>query len=113
MIVLNANHTKRQGDDSYEAMKRHAKEKNYNFYCAVDENSLLANAFGGQATPHAFLFDGEINLAYKGAIADSYKSDDEVKEACLKETITNLGKGEKVTLGETKAVGCGIKRKVG
>ena len=52
---------------------------------AVDENSLLANAFGGQTTPHAFLFDGDMNLAYKGAIDDSYKSADEVKEAYLKE----------------------------
>lgn len=112
MIVVNSNHTKRDGDDSYEAMKTHAKEKNYNFYYAVDENSLLANAFGGQTTPHAFLFDGDMNLAYKGAIDDSYKSADEVKEAYLKEAITNLGNGEKVALTETNPVGCGIKRKV-
>lgn len=112
MIVVNSNHQKRNSDDSFEAMKSHAKEKNYNFYYAVDENSLLANSFGGQTTPHAFLFDGDMNLAYKGAIDDSYKSADEVNKAYLKEAIANLGMGEKVALPETKPVGCGIKRKV-
>lgn len=112
MIVLNSNHQKRSGDDSYDAMKSHAKEKNYNFYYAIDENSLLANAFGGQTTPHAFLFDSNMNLAYKGAIDDSYKSADEVNTAYLKDAIANLGSGEKVALSETKPVGCSIKRKV-
>lgn len=112
MIVVNSNHQKRSGDDSFEAMKSHAKEKSYNFYYALDENSLLANSFGGQTTPHAFLFNGDMNLAYKGAIDDSYKSAEEVKSAYLKEAIVSLGNGENVALSETKPVGCGIKRKV-
>lgn len=112
MIVVNSNHQKRNGDESFEAMKSHAKEKNYNFYYALDENSLLANNFGGQTTPHAFLFNGEMNLAYKGAIDDSYKSAEEVNKAYLKDAITNIGNGEKVVLSETKPVGCSIKRKM-
>ena len=111
MIVLNSNHQKRDGDDSYEAMKKHASEKGYNFYYAVDENSLLANSFGGQTTPHAFVFDGEMELVYKGAIDDSYKSADNVKQAYLKEAVASLGNGKKVALSETKPVGCSIKRK--
>lgn len=112
MVVVNSNHQKRSGDDSFEAMKEHATEKGYNFYYALDENSLLANAFGGQTTPHAFLFDGDLELAYKGAIDDSYKSAEEVNKAYLKDAISNLGNGEKVVLAETKPVGCSIKRKI-
>ncbi len=112
MIVVNSNHQKRNGDDSYEAMKEHASEKGYNFYYALDENSLLANPFGGQTTPHAFLFDAKMELVYKGAIDDSYKSADEVKQAYLKDAISSLGKGEKVVVAETKPVGCSIKRKL-
>ena len=112
MIVLNSNYQNRSGADSFEAMKEKAKEKDYNFYYVVDKESQIANAFGGQTTPHVFLFDGNFKLSYKGAIDDSYKSAEEVSQAYLKDAISSLGKGEKVTLAETKPVGCSIKRKV-
>lgn len=112
MIVLNSNHSKRGGDDSYEAMKAHASAKAYNFYYVLDENSLLANAYGGQTTPHVFLFDGKMNLVYKGAIDDSYKSAKNVKSAYLKDAISCLGSGSQIQVTETKPVGCGIKRKL-
>lgn len=112
MIVVNSNHQKRSGAESFEAMKEHAADKGYDFYYALDENSLLANALGGQTTPHAFLFDGKMKLAYKGAIDDSYKSAEQVNQAYLKNAISDLGKGEKVKVAETKPVGCSIKRKM-
>lgn len=112
MIILNSNYQKRSGDDSFEAMQAKAKEKNYDFYYVLDKESQIANAIGGQTTPHAFLFDGNFELAYKGAIDDNYKSAEGVSEAYLKDAIVSLGAGEKVALAETKPVGCGIKRKV-
>jgi thioredoxin-related protein len=112
MVVLNSNHQKRDGDESFEAMKKHAKEKGYNFYYAIDGESAIANAFGGQTTPHAFLFNSKMELAYKGAIDDSYKSADDVKQAYLKDAITNISSGKEVTVAETKPVGCSIKRKI-
>ncbi|NQU54938.1 MAG: hypothetical protein HQ522_20660 [Bacteroidetes bacterium] len=104
MVVVNSNHQKRSGSESLEAMKEHAAEKGYNFYYAFDENSLLANALGGQTAPHAFLFDCNLELAYKGAIDDNYKSAKEVNKAYLKDTISSLGNGEKVAIAETKPV---------
>jgi len=112
MIVLNSNHQKRNGDDSYEAMQNKAKDKDYRFHYVLDEDSKIANTFGGQTTPHAFLFDEEFRLAYKGAIDDSYESASEVKNAYLKDAIADLGNGKKVALAETKPVGCSIKRKI-
>lgn len=112
MIVLNSNYQKRNGDDSFEAMKVKAKENNYSFYYVLDKESELANAIGGQTTPHVFLFDADFKLAYKGAIDDSYKGADEVIQAYLKDAIYSVGTGEKVAIAETKPVGCGIKRKV-
>ena len=112
MVVLNSNHQKRDGDDSFEAMKKHAKEKGYNFYYALDDQSLIANSFGGQTTPHAFLFNGKMELVYKGAIDDSYKSAKDVKQPYLKDAITSLASGKEVAISETKPVGCSIKRKI-
>jgi hypothetical protein len=112
MIVVNSNHQKRSGEESFEAMKEHAAEKGYNFHYALDENSLLANALGGQTTPNDFFFDGNMKWAYNGAIDDSYKSAEQVNQAYLKNAISDLGNGEKVELAETKPVGCSIKRKM-
>ncbi|MFW6370476.1 MAG: redoxin domain-containing protein [Bacteroidota bacterium] len=111
MIVLNSNYSNRDGVDSYEAMKKHARDKNYNFYYVVDEESKIANAFGGQTTPHAFLFNGDMELVYKGAVDDNYKSAGEVKQAYLKDAIKSVSNGEQIAVAETKPVGCSIKRK--
>jgi thioredoxin-related protein len=112
MVVLNSNHQKRDGDDSLEAMKKHAAEKGYKFNYVLDEESLIANAFGGQTTPHAFLFNSEMELVYKGAIDDSYKSATDVKEPYVKNAIAEIAAGKPVSVAETKPVGCSIKRKV-
>ncbi len=111
MIVLNSNYGNRDGVDSYEAMKKHAKDNNYNFHYVVDEDSQIANAYGGQTTPHVFLFDKDMELVYKGAIDDNYKSANEVKKNYVKEALTSLANGGEVAVAETKPIGCSIKRK--
>ncbi len=112
MVVVNSNCQKRDADDSMDAMKKHASEKNYDFYYAVDHGSKLANAFGGQTTPHAFLFNGDLQLVYKGAIDDNYDNADQVKNAYVKDAISSIASGKEVAITETKPVGCSIKRKV-
>lgn len=111
MIVLNSNHQNRNGVDSYESMQEHAKSKNYNFYYTVDEDSKIANAFGGQTTPHVFLFDKDMMLVYKGAVDDNYKSAGDVKKAYVKDAIASMVKGDKIEVAETRPLGCSIKRK--
>lgn len=112
VAFLNSNYNKRDGDDSLEAMKKHASDQSYNFPYLVDKESQLANAFGGQTTPHVFLFDSNFELAYKGAIDDNYKDASTVKETYLKDAITSLAGGDKIAVAETKPLGCSIKRKV-
>ena len=112
MIVLNSNYQNRNGNDSFEEMKKHAGEKEYNFYYVVDKDSKIANAFGGQTTPHAFLFNSQKKLVYKGAIDDNYENASDVKQPYLKDAILSLGKGEILRISETKPMGCSIKRKL-
>ncbi len=111
MIVLNSNYGNRDGVDSYDAMKKLARENNYNFHYVVDEDSKIANEFGGQTTPHAFLFDSDQKLVYKGALDDNYKSADGVKKAYVKDAIESLSNDNEIAVAETKPVGCSIKRK--
>lgn len=110
MVYINSNQAKRDGDDSVEAMKAHAKKMDYSYPYLIDENSALANAFGAKTTPHIYLFNKDNELVYKGAIDDNYKNIEAVKESYLLNAIDELLAGKKISLAETKAVGCSIKR---
>ena len=111
MVLVNSNQAKRDGDDSFDAMKTHAAEKSYTAHYVLDDQSALANAFGAKTTPHVFLFDKNMKLAYRGAIDDKYENRErQAKEHYLSDAITKLAAGEKIKPNDTRAKGCSIKR---
>ena len=110
MVYINSNQAKRDGDDSVEEMRNHSKEMGYTIPYLIDENSKLANAFGAKTTPHIFLFNSEKKLAYKGAIDDNYKSINDVTKNYLLNALEEVSNQKNVSVNETKAVGCSIKR---
>ena len=110
MVYINSNQAKRNGDDSVEKMKNHSKEMGYTFPYLIDKNSEIANAFGAKTTPHIFLFNNEKTLIYKGAIDDNYKSANDVTEKYLLDALENVSNQQSISIKETKAVGCSIKR---
>ena len=110
MVYINSNQAKRDGDDSVEEMRNHSKEMGYTIPYLIDENSKLANAFGAKTTPHIFLFNSEKKLAYKGAIDDNYKSINDVTKNYLLNALEEVSNQKNVSVNDTKAVGCSIKR---
>lgn len=109
IILINSNEAQRDSDDSFDAMKKYARDQGYNFSYVVDKNSQVADAFGATRTPHCFLFDKK-GLAYRGAIDDNIKDANDAKEHFLKDAITALGSGKPVKINSSKSVGCTIKR---
>jgi len=110
-VLINSNEAKRNGDDSFEQMQQHAKEKGYaEFAYLVDKDHVLADAFGATKTPDVFLFDQDMKLVYKGAIDDNSKDRNQVKEPYLLNAVKALVSGETIDPAETKALGCSIKR---
>ena len=67
MALINSNEGKRDGVDSFEAMKKRSTDQQYKAPYLLDKNNLLADQFGASTTPHIFLFDKDMKLAYKGA----------------------------------------------
>jgi hypothetical protein len=110
MILVNSNHAKRDKDDSFEAMAARKKTKGFKMDYVLDEESVLANAFGAKTTPHVFLFDKNMKLVYRGSIDDNVKSAKEVKEKYLENALTKLASGKRIKVNDTKAIGCSIKR---
>lgn len=110
MVLVNSNEAKREGDDSYTAMKTHAKDAMYTMQYVVDEASKLANACGARTTPHVYLFDKNLELAYRGSIDDNVNRAEDVKETYLADAMARMAAGKNIKTPETKALGCSIKR---
>ena len=110
VILLNSNEGQRDDEDSFDEMKDYAKEQGYNWFYAVDQKSVLADAFGANRTPECFLFNKEESLVYYGAIDDNPQNAKNIKRAHLKEAINEMLTGKDVTVKTSRSVGCGIKR---
>ena len=62
--------------DSLEEMKIRAEYKHLTYpYLYDGETQSVTNAYGPQATPHAFVFDSDRLLRYEGRIDNSYRSE--------------------------------------
>lgn len=108
-IALNPNTAYRDRGDGFEDMQERAKESNYDFYYALDENSQMAKAFGATRTPHIFLFNSDMELVYRGAIDDNANSAENVEKPYLKNAIKELGAGKEISTKTSKSLGCTIK----
>jgi len=70
-VLINANDPVKYPEDSFENMKKRAREKGYPFPYLWDETQEVAKAYGAERTPEVFLFDGELKLRYHGTIDDN------------------------------------------
>lgn len=111
MVIVNSNEAKRDGDDSYDAMKKYAQAQNYTVPYVIDESSKLADLFGANHTPEVFLFNSKGKLVYKGAMNDNPSSPDSYKVFYLENAIKATAGGMEVNPKTTKSIGCSIKRK--
>lgn len=111
VIILNSNEANREGSDSRQAMKTYAETQGYNWLYVVDKNSEIADAFGAVRTPECFLFNRLGKLVYRGAIDDNPHNESEVKRDHLKEAVKETVQNKPVSVKETEATGCPIKRK--
>lgn len=110
MAAINSNAARRDGVDSMDEMKKHAKENGYEFSYLLDENANLALLFGATKTPQIFLFNKDLKLVYTGAIDDNLKNAEKVKNHYLANAINNLVDMKKINPSITEALGCSIKK---
>ena len=113
MAAINANDSVRYPDDSFEAMKARAAEKGFPFPYLRDESQAVARAYGATHTPHLFVFDADLRLAYTGSVDDdnNYKNRRSAEKLYLRDALDDLVAGRPVRTAETHAIGCTIKWK--
>lgn len=111
VILLNSNEGDREGGNSFADMQSYAKQQGYRWFYALDQNSVLADAFGASRTPECYLFDKSGRLVYHGAIDDSPGDPEEVKRSHLQHAMDEMLARKDITVKESRSVGCSIKRK--
>ena len=109
IIAISANDGDRYPADSFPKMKERAAEKNYTFPYLYDESQSVARAFGAVCTPDFFLYDGELKLAYRGRLDDSWKDPSAVRSEELKAAIETVIANRGPLLEQKPSMGCSIK----
>jgi peroxiredoxin len=112
-VVISSNDVVKFPQDSPEAMKERALQKDYPFPYLYDESQEIAHVYGALVTPHIFLFDGDFKLRYRGAIDDNPDKEKRATRDYLRDAIENIlsGKPADVSPATTRAMGCSIKWK--
>lgn len=96
-------------NDSLEDMKLRAKDKNFPFpYLYDGETQSVTMKYGAAATPHAFVFDTDRKLRYRGAV-DNSEDPSKTDKHFMTDAIDALLAGNDIPLPDSKPFGCSIK----
>ena len=90
-------------------MAAHAKSVGFVFPVYKDPNNALADRFDAQVTPETYVIDSSGTLVYHGQIDDS-RNEKRVQQQALRMALDAVLAGKPLTVAETKAFGCSIKR---
>jgi hypothetical protein len=96
-------------EDSFNNMKRIARERGFPFPYVLDETQEVARAYSAQCTPEFFGFNAALELQYHGRLDASKTSPvpdarRELFEAMLE--VANTGRGPRAQIA---GLGCSIK----
>ncbi len=95
--------------ESADEIKDHAKSNKLDFIILKDLNNVVADKFNASFTPEIYVLNGNSEILYHGRIDDSRRESD-VKTKDLRAALDEILSGKKVSVSETKAFGCSIKR---
>jgi hypothetical protein len=93
-------------------MKIHAETVGYNFPYLYDESQEVAKAYDAACTPDFYIFDGNLQLQYRGRLCASRPNTDvAVTGEDLRGALDAVINKIPVTAKQYPSAGCGIKWK--
>jgi len=111
-VAIMANDAVQYPEDSFENMRRVAREFDFPFPYLMDESQAVARAYGAVCTPDFFGYNADLQLQYRGRLDASGKQPAEpgarreLFEAMRAVAETGRGPAE-----QTASIGCSIKWK--
>lgn len=104
-VGINANKAESPAD-----IKAHAEEQGFGFTILKDVNNVIADKFEANHTPETYILNpATLEVVYHGRIDDSQR-EKKVTKNDLRLALDEILAGKAVTVKETKAFGCTIKR---
>ena len=103
-IFVNANRT-----EPSSAVAEHAISVGFAFPVYKDAGNRLADSFTAQVTPESYVIDSTGTIRYHGSIDDS-QNPARIHNRSLSVALEAVLSGAAVSVPETKAFGCSIKR---
>ncbi|MBF0310034.1 MAG: thioredoxin family protein [Magnetococcales bacterium] len=110
-VGINSNDTVAYPEDSFDNMKKRAKQKGYPFLYLLDATQEVARSYGAVCTPDFFVYDSQRTLRYRGRLDDSPRNEDAVTRQEMREAILALLEGKTVAEPQNPAMGCSMKWK--
>jgi peroxiredoxin len=107
VLIVNSNNAYLSPADTYEEMVERARRTALRLPYVKDEDGTLARTCGAVCTPHAFAFDQERRLRYRGRIDDS-RTGRRVTRDDLGHALADMLAGRRVRVPETAPFGCAI-----
>jgi peroxiredoxin len=109
-LQVNSNDSERYRADSPDEMRARVEAGEFATPYLHDATQEVARAFGAERTPHVFVFDAEMRLAYQGA-PDAHYDDPAQNAAWLRGALDAVLAGLSPDPAATDPVGCGVKWK--
>jgi peroxiredoxin len=109
VIAISSNDPADYPEDSFENMKRVAREFAYPFPYVFDESQDVAKAYGAVCTPDFFGYDRDLKLRYRGRLDASGRSADPNARRELFEAMKQVAQTGQAPHEQIPSVGCSIK----
>jgi peroxiredoxin len=114
VVAISSNDPEEYPDDAPDQMADLAEGKGFTFPYCFDETQEVAQAYRAACTPDFFLFDGDLELFYRGQFDGSRPGNDEpVTGGDLTEAVDRVLAGEDRPEDQTPSQGCNIKWRSG
>jgi peroxiredoxin len=108
-IAIMSNDPAEYREDSFDNMKRVARERAFPFPYVLDESQAIAKAYGAQCTPDFFGFNAKLELQYRGRLDESRTSAVPNARRDLYEAMAGVARSGQGPKDQIASIGCSIK----
>ncbi|MEM9987670.1 MAG: thioredoxin family protein [Bacteroidota bacterium] len=110
-VTISSNDVIAYPQDGPRLMSQVAQREGYPFPYLFDDTQAIARAYGAVCTPDFFVFDGKLNLAYRGRFDETRPNQGTAHGKDLAQALDALLRGEAVADQQFPSMGCNIKWK--
>jgi len=109
-IAISSNDVQNYPQDAPYLMKKVAREQLYSFPYLYDETQEVAKAYRAACTPDFYLFDGNLELVYRGQLDDARPGNGiPLTGSDLRNAMDALLNNKEIDSNQKPSIGCNIK----